>query len=123
MTGRTCTNCGVPIARHHICTSCAEKWQERPYAHYVLECFTDGAVAIIGVNVDGHRSPDLLHVSVPGLDHPMLGPTEAEFNAIHVRMQAFLGLTTDELKVVLEATARAAPELGTKLRNILTRSL
>jgi hypothetical protein len=123
VTGRTCTNCGAGIDRHFICTRCAEEWQSRPYAHYVLECFTDGAVAIIGVHANGSRSPDLLNLTTAAHDHPMLGPTEAEFNGIYARMQAFLGLTTEELDVVLEATDRAAPELSKKLRTTLHRSL
>jgi hypothetical protein len=118
---RKCANCGAAIERHFVCVRCAEGWQSRPYAHYIIECFTDGSTAVIGVNADGRRSPDLLHITAVSNDHPMLRPTMAEFNAIHVRMQAFLGLTTEELETVLDATAKASPELGIKIRRALGR--
>jgi len=120
MGTRKCGNCLVATIEHHgICVRCAEEWQSRPYARYIVEGFGDAASAIIGVHADGRRGCDLLNVTAALNDHPMLAATEAEFNEIHARMRAFLGLTTDELKTVLDATTKAAPDLGAKIRRAL----
>lgn len=51
----------------------------------------------------------------------MLDATESEMDTIVYRMAAFLSLTGDELNVVLDATAKASPVLGVKLRRALGR--
>lgn len=119
MSKHVCGNCGVAIEWHSVCVSCAEGWQARPYAHFLVEGFGDGFAAVKGVRADGQQSPDLLTITVVAADHPMLEPTEAEYVAIHKRMGAFLALTTAELDTVLNATAKAAPALGVKLRRAL----
>lgn len=122
MKGRVCGNClGVPIDRHNICVRCAETWQARPYVHFKVEHFGDRLWAIQGVHASGETSPDLMNLSTASTDHPMLDATEAEMDAIVYRMAAFLSLTADELNVVLDATAKASPVLGVKLRRALGR--
>lgn len=121
MKPRVCGNCGVTIERHHICLCCAEGWQARPYVHFKIEHFADGAWAVQGVDASGEASPDLMNLSTASTDHPMLDPTEAETDAIVRRMAAFLSLTADELTVVLDATTKASTALGVKLRRVLGR--